>query len=157
MIDSNVRPPLVPLTEEDAREILAARLLKLCSTLGPTRVGKTIGVDEKTVRNARDEVSTLGLDSAANLLLLDPCAFDGFLARVGRRSVPIDAACDSDALPALTGVVHKLAVASVAASPGGAEFTREELVDAEADIRAAYERLSVLLTRIESMKRGLAA
>lgn len=88
---SNVLPACLPLTELDAREILARPLLKVCSDHGPTRVGKTIGCDEKTVRNARDEKSTLSLDSAANLLLLDGTALDGILEHFGRVSVPVGA------------------------------------------------------------------
>jgi len=85
---SNVPPSIVPLTEEDAREILAKPLRKACQLHGPTRVGAAIGgANEKTVRGARDERSTLRIDYAANLLLLDGLAFDGFLARVNRRSV----------------------------------------------------------------------
>lgn len=129
-----VRPPVALLTEEDAREILARPLRKLCADHGPTRVAKALGgVDEKTVRNARDERSTLCLDTAANLLSLDPCALDGFLGHYGRRSVPADAICDVDALPAMTGAVHKLVVAVATTSDGGAALTKNELLEAKPD------------------------
>jgi len=146
----NICPPVPPLTDDDARELLAVPLRRVCSEHGPTRVGLTIGCDEKTVRRARDEQSTLGLDSAANLLALDGTAFDGFLARVGRRSVPIDALCDTDALPAMTGAVHKLVLASNPDSPGGRKVIRRELLDAEQEIRAAFDALGVLLQRIDA-------
>ncbi len=127
-----VRPPVALLTEEDAREILSRPLRALCSDHGPTRVAKALGgIDEKTVRNARDERSTLCLDTAANLLSLDPHALDGFLAHYGRRSVPADAICDTDALPAMTGAVHKLVVAAASSSEGGAALTRTELLEAK--------------------------
>src|SRR3546814_8605667 len=73
---SNVRPPIVPLTEYDARELLSKPLVDLCAEHGPTRVAGSVGCDEKTIRNARDEKSTLRLDFASNLLALDGRALD---------------------------------------------------------------------------------
>ena len=155
---SNVLPPVALLTEDDAREILARPLRALCQLHGPTRVAKQLGgVDEKTIRNARDERSTLCLDTAANLLSLDPHALDGFLAHYGRRSVPADSICDTDALPAMTGAVHKLVVAASPTSPGGAALTRCELLGAEDEVRSAFDALGALLSRIDRLKQGAAA
>jgi hypothetical protein len=92
----NVPPPIVPLTELDARELIAKPLLSACSEYGPTRVATAIGCDEKTVRNARDEKSTLRLDLAFNLLALDGSALDGVLSHFQRRSAPFGAVCDTD-------------------------------------------------------------
>jgi len=157
-VSAPVRPPVALLTEEDAREILSRPLRALCSDHGPTRVAKALGgIDEKTVRNARDERSMLCLDTAANLLSLDPHALDGFLAHFGRRSVPADAVCDTDALPAMTGAVHKLVVAAASSSDGGAALTRIELLEAKPDIRAAFDALGALLGRIDRIERGVAA
>src|SRR3546814_8909093 len=83
---SNVRPPIVPLTEYDARELLSKPLVDLCAEHGPTRVAGSVGCDEKTIRNARDEKSTLRLDFASNLLALDGRALDPILNHYGRRS-----------------------------------------------------------------------
>jgi hypothetical protein len=99
----------------------------------------------------------LCLDTAANLLSLDPNALDGFLGHFGRRSVPDDATCDTDALPAMTGAVHKLVVAAATSSDGGASLTRRELLEAKPDIRAAFDALGVLLNRIDRFERGVAA
>src|SRR3546814_11522782 len=104
---SNVRPPIVPLTEYDARELLSKPLVDLCAEHGPTRVAGSVGCDEKTIRNARDEKSTLRLDFASNLLALDGRALDPILNHYGRRSVPVDATCAPDAFPAMTGAVPK--------------------------------------------------
>src|SRR3546814_4868449 len=76
---SNVRPPIVPLTEYDARELLSKPLVDLCAEHGPTRVAGSVGCDEKTIRNARDEKSTLRLDFASNPLALDGRALDPIL------------------------------------------------------------------------------
>ena len=150
---SKVLPPALPITVEDAREILAKPLLSLCSEHGPTAVARAIGgCEDKTVRDARDEKSTLRLDYAANLLLLDGTAFDGFLARVHRRSVPMDATCSSDALPAMTGAVHKLVVAAMPDSESGTGIGRNELLDSEAELRAAFDAIGALLHRIDQIK-----
>jgi hypothetical protein len=152
---SEVRPLAVPFTDDDVREITRAVLLPLCSAMGPTRVAKALTeTDERTVRRARDEQTTLCMDTMANLLRLDPLAFDGFLTRVGRRSVPVQAVCDTDALPALTGAVHKLVVAASPTSDEGAKISKGELLDAEDEIRAAYEALDGLLGKIEYLRAG---
>jgi len=154
MMPGNVRPPVALLTDEDARELLARPLLSLCQEHGPTRVGKALGgVDEKTIRNARDEKSLLGVDTAANMLALDPYALDGLLNHFGRRSVAIEAKCEGDALPSLTGAVHRLVTAASPASPGGAGITDCELLGAEGEVRAAYDALGALLHRIERGRR----
>lgn len=155
---SNVLPSAIPMTVEDAREILAKPLLALCSEHGPSAVARAIGgCEDKTVRDARDEKSTLRLDLAANLLMLDGMAFDGFLARVNRRSVPMDATCSTDALPAMTGAVHKLVVAAMPDSENGPALGRNELLDSEAELRAAFDAIGALLGRIDRLKAGLAA
>lgn len=82
---NSVRPNIAPLTEQEARHLLAAGLLAPVYEHGPTRVALTIGCDEKTVRKARDEQTTLRLDLAFNALLADPCALDKLLAHYGYR------------------------------------------------------------------------
>lgn len=154
---SNVLPPAIPMTVEDAREILAKPLLALCSEHGPSAVARAIGgCEDKTVRDARDEKSTLRLDLAANLLMLDGTALDGFLARVGRRSVPMGATCSTDALPAMTGAVHKLVVAAMPDSENGPALGRNELLDSERELRAAFDAIGALLGRIDRLKEGAA-
>lgn len=82
---SNVRPSGKRLTEEDARKALSFGLLRLTSNHGPSRVGLEAGCDEKTIRNARDQKSTLRLDLALNLLALDHTALDELLSKYGFR------------------------------------------------------------------------
>ena len=155
---SNVLPPAIPVTVEDAREILSRTLLRLCSEHGPSAVARSIGgCEDKTVRDARDEKSTLRLDYAVNLLLLDGMALDGFLARVGRRSVPVDAVCSTDALPAMTGAVHKLVVAASTNSRAGQALANCELLDSELELRQAFNAIGALLQRIDRIKAEAAA
>lgn len=145
MVQRNIVPPsVIPLTVEDCRELLAPALRETCSDYGPLAVARAIGCDtDKTVRDARDEKATLRFDFAANLLSLVPTAFDPFLARVNRRSVPMGALCDTDALPAMTGVVHRLA---------SGDRSHLALLNAEADIRSAFDALGGLLRQIDVLK-----
>lgn len=93
---SNVRPSARRLTEEDARKKLAAGLLRLTSQHGPSRVGLEAGCDEKTIRNARDQKSTLRLDLALNLLTLDATALDELFAECGFKLCLIRAEAAND-------------------------------------------------------------
>ena len=108
-----VRPPVGPLTELDAREALAKSLLSLCSVHGPTKVALGIGTNEKTVRNARDEKSTLRIDRAANLVLLDPSALNPLFGKLGMKLVQIDAGEHSDraSLSCLTKLLLQMSLA----------------------------------------------
>ncbi|NJC06538.1 hypothetical protein GGQ97_002331 [Sphingomonas kaistensis] len=91
MPDRRVIPPVKPLTEQEARHLLAGGLLKPCHDSGPTRVGLTIGCDEKTVRKARDEVATMRLDLSWNALLVNENALDGLAAHFGKKLVDTNA------------------------------------------------------------------
>jgi hypothetical protein len=84
-----VRPSSARLTEEETRQRLSFGLLRLTSAHGPSKVGLEAGCDEKTIRNARDQKSTLRLDLALNLLSLDHTALDELLAEHGFRLTPL--------------------------------------------------------------------
>lgn len=91
MASSNqVRPPVSRLTDADARHLLAKGLIKVCHDAGPSRVALEIGCDEKTIRRARDEESTLGLASVVNLAVYDPEATRALWEAVGKRLVDTD-------------------------------------------------------------------
>jgi hypothetical protein len=145
---SSVRPHRLPLTEEAAREIIAKPLLKACSAMGPKSVALALGCNEKTVRNSRDEKSTLGLDSAANLLALDPLAFEGFLACVNRRSVPMEATCSTDSDRSQQSKVLKAALALSIALEDDGEISPEEVRQNRATIEQARDALDALLGKL---------
>lgn len=91
MTDARVRPPVDPLTEQEARHLIAEGLLRPCQDLGPTKVGLRIGCDEKTVRKARDQQTTLRVDHSWNALLASEHALDPLAAHYGYKLVRIDA------------------------------------------------------------------
>lgn len=157
MSASRVRPSVHRLTDTDARHLLAEGLIKVCHHEGPSRVALEIGCDEKTVRRARDEDSTLGLACTFNLLDVDPHALDALAAAKGVRLVPLTAKCDIDALPSTSAAVHKLAIARSPDSPGGPVETDEELLEMETDLEAAEAALAALRSRIAAIKLRRAA
>ena len=96
MSASQVCPPIRKMTDADARHYLADGLIRVCHEQGPSRVALEIGCDEKTVRRARDEESTLGLASFVNLAAYDPAAVAPLLAQIGFRLAAIDADDNAD-------------------------------------------------------------
>lgn len=151
-----VPPAFVPLTEDDARELTRNLLVPLCQNLGPLRVSKVLGCDEKTVRNARDETSTLRIDLLANALGLNPEALDGFLLRAGRRSVPIECvgAADGDALCNLLKVSHLLSMAlSDQSTPGALDDAELMAIPADA-LDACARAISAMQTRQSAVRAG---
>lgn len=145
-----IPPSVMPLTVEDARELLAPSLLRLCSEHGPTRVAQAVGgADPKTIRDARDEKSLLSLHYAANLLPYDPLALDPFLKRVGRRSVPDGAVCDTDVADrACESKVLKAALALSVALADDDKISAEEVRANRATIDEAIVALQGLLGKL---------
>lgn len=148
MSNRNVRPFGMALTEEDARELLAISLRRVCSEHGPTRVGAAIGCDEKTVRNARDETSTMRLDSAFSLLAIDELALDPVLNRFGRRSVASGVLHDTEADRTRESKVLKAALALSVALADDDTITPDEVRANRATIEAARDALDELLRKL---------
>src|SRR3546814_13570590 len=90
-----------------------------------------IGCVAATIGNARNRNGKLSAHTLFNLLSVDPLALESLLAHFDRRSVPITAKCDTDALPSTAGAVHKLAVVTSEASPGGKQITESEALEGE--------------------------
>lgn len=157
MSGNPVLPPVQALTEEEARHLLAAGLLRATHEQGPTRVGLTIGCNEKTVRDARDKKSTLRVDLSWNALLADAHALDAIAAHFRKRLVPIDAKCDSDALSDTAGAVHVLAVAKSPTSPGGINIVDQECLAMEAEVDAAIASLQAIKNRCIAIRTERAA
>lgn len=92
MTDARVPRPVQPLTEVDARELLAPVIDQLCCDpdIGTGAVARALNVDPSTIRAARNMRSTFSLSSAANLLAIDPAALNPILAHYGLTAAPID-------------------------------------------------------------------
>lgn len=156
MPDNHVRPSARKLTDSDARHLLADGLLRSCHTHGPSRVAVEAGCDEKTIRRARDEDSTLGLAASWNLLDIDNHALDALAAAKGVMIVPLfdDGA---DVISAGSAAIHKTALARAPDSPGGYVETDSELIAMEAEADANLAAALSLRSRINAAKLRRAA
>jgi hypothetical protein len=145
MTDKQVRPSVRKLTDADARHLLADGLLRVCHKEGPSRVAVESGCDEKTIRRARDEESTLGLACTFNLLDVDEHALDALAAAKGFILVRT-LGRSGDVIPAAGAAVYKIGAARAADSDGGHVETDAELIDSEAEndalLAACLERRS---------------
>jgi len=131
MGERNVRPNSKALTDGDARHLLAYGLIRACHEHGPSRVALAIGCDEKTVRRARDEESTMGLACSWNLLDVDIHSLDAIAAAKDVRIVPMSRESGEDALLAAAAYLHRLAENRSPHSPGGVKETDAELIAEE--------------------------
>lgn len=145
----HVRPPSMKLTDGDARHLLAEGLLRVCHQAGPSRVALESGCDEKTIRRARDEESTLGLACTFNLLDIDVHALDALAAAKGVMFVPLTADAP-DVVVATGAAIHRIGHARDPKGPGKSLETDDELIamEAEADgmLAAALELRSRIVT-----------
>lgn len=116
-----------------------------------------IGCSAATIGNARNQNAKLSAQTLFNLLTVDPMALESFLHHYGRRSVVIEAKCDTDALPSAAGAVHKLAVVTAETSAGGRAITDTEAPECEPEIDAAIEALASLKARCIEIRNRRAA
>ena len=146
MANSTVRPPIEPLTEEDARHLIAEGLLRPCQDQGPTRVGLKIGCNEKTVRMARDKLTTLRVDTSWNALLVDECALNPVAAHFGMKLVRSDAGeVNRGTASCITKLLLELSVALEDGKVDDRELAgmRNAIDEAGRAIDAMRERLSL--------------
>lgn len=150
-----VLPRITTRTEADARHALAKDLLRICHIHGPQRVGLTVGCDEKTIRDARDQKSTLKLHNAFNLLAIDEGALDSLAAEWGVQIVRLPAcADDTHATADCSRPVPHLALAQAPDSDGGTDLTIRELLAMEQDIRASHRMTGRLIARLDQHHRS---
>lgn len=132
MSDQRVRPNVHRLTDADARHLLADGLLRVCHRHGPSRVALETGCDEKTIRRARDEESTLNLACSWNLLDIDPHALDALAAAKGVMLVPLMTQAP-DFIASAGAAIHRIGKNRADNSHGGAVETDKELIASEAE------------------------
>jgi hypothetical protein len=148
---NNVLLPLALPTQSSLRRAVAGiiRSVQLDHGLTDEEMADAIGCSSGTIGNARNEKSDLNATTMARIghrygvERLDPYA-----ALYGARNVPIEAA-DDDALPSLTGAVHRLAVAQSPASPGGPQVLHDELLSMLPELRDAQKAINALICRAE--------
>lgn len=146
---NQVRPNSKRLTDADARHLLADGLLRACHRHGPSRVGLEVGCDEKTIRRARDEESTLHLGCAFNLLDIDDHALDALAAAKGFMLVPLLATAP-DIIASAGAAIHRIGNNRAEHSEAGSLETDNELIASEAEndalLLACLERRSRIVT-----------
>lgn len=147
MSGPHVRPSISKVTDADARHLLADGLIRLCHDVGPSRVALEIGCDEKTVRRARDEESTLNLAAVVNLASYAPEALSALFGAVGLKLVPTNGGDEIGQTTAscITKLLLKLSVALEDGRVDDRELSamRGALDEAGKAIDTMRERLSV--------------
>ena len=147
----NVMLPIPLPTQSSLRRAVAGiiRSVQLDYHLTDEEMADEIGVSAGTIANGRNEKSDLNAATIARIghrygaERLDPYA-----ALYGARNVPIQAE-EADALPSLTGAVHRLAVAQSPTSRGGAKVLHDELLEMLPELREAQKAINALICRAE--------
>lgn len=106
----NVLPKMQLLSESFAMDLVAEKILEVKRTTGltPAQMADRIMVSEKTIKNAIGCDNKISFPTLFNMLTLCPTMLDPLLHHFDRRSVPMGARCDTDALDAVTALTHKL-------------------------------------------------
>ncbi len=144
MASKHVRPPVSRLTDTDARHHLAAGLIRVCHEHGPSRIALETGCDEKTIRRARDEQSTLGLACVVNLAAFDPSALSDLFGAIGLKLVALDPGeVNRSTASSITKLLLELSVALEDGKVDGRELAamRSAIDEASAAIDSMRARL----------------
>ncbi|MBM3333189.1 hypothetical protein FJY63_00855 [Candidatus Sumerlaeota bacterium] len=157
MPDRPVCPDRIIPTDAEVRRMVAEPMLRLSYAGGIDALAVELGVNEKTVRRARDEETTVAATTLIALFRRDREFREAMLAAVGERSVPVNARCDSDALITTSAAVHSIAAARSPLSKGGVVETDCELLGMEVDVDAALRSLEAMKDRIVAIKARRAA
>lgn len=137
---SQVRPKPSLLTDMDVRNLIAPALVRICATHGNDRASLEIGVEEKTVRRARDKKHTLKTHSAFNVLAADPTALDLVLAHFGLMTVPMPVEMH-DPMVNVADLTARIAMAKSPDSPGGTTIVHGEVRSMATQIDAVIANL----------------
>lgn len=145
---------LLALPTQKALRTAVAKIIRrvqLDAHLTDEELADELCISIGTVRNARNEQTDLNATTIARIgAKFGAEVLDPYAALYGARNVPIEVE-EVDALPSLTGAVHRLAVAQTPSSPGGTKLHHTELLDMLPDLRAAQAAINALLVRAERM------
>lgn len=151
MVNNHVRPINRKLTDTDIRNLISdAMVTGECHALGPAKVAAAAGgVDEKTIRRARDREHTPHAATIFNLLDADPHILDAILAAKGFMLTPLmDSA--PDIISSAGAAIHRIGMNRCERSDGGTAETDRELILTEAEndalLAACLERRSRIAT-----------
>lgn len=153
MTRNNVLLPISMPTQKDLRAAVARIIQTIQLEAGETdeETADHLAVSVGTIRNARNKLTDLNAATLARIgARYGEHQLNPYAALYGARNVPIDAQ-DEDALPHLTGAVHKLVLATSADSDGGAAITHRELLAMMPDLLAAQKSISSLIVRGEAL------
>lgn len=153
MADNHVRPNVQKVTDDDVQKLVSHGMITgECQRLGPSRVAAIAGgMDEKTVRRARDRRTTLGVANTLNLLDADDHVLDALLAAKGKMLVPLFTSAASDVIPTAGAAIHRIGSNRSPGSPGGTVETDAELLASEAENDAL---LAAVLERRASISQA---
>ena len=157
--DKKVLPRVSLLTESLAKSLISSAVSNLQHRHGLTDIdlAERVFVDPGTISNARNKNNKLQVQTLFNLISVDPLAIECLLHHFGRRSVPIEARCDTDPLVTMAGAVHKIAEAQSEGSPGGKAITDSECLALESYIDAAMASMEALKSRALDIRRERAS
>lgn len=156
---NNVLPKSGRLTQSLTRQLIANAVRTVQAELALTDqdLADHIGCSAGTIKNARNGEGQMQPHTLFSLMEVKATALDGLLHHFDRRSVPIAAKCDTDALPSTANAVHKLAVVTAGDSPGGKSITDNEALEIESHIDAAIESLNAIKSRCHAIRARKAA
>jgi hypothetical protein len=96
-IAGNVTPKRSRITDAEYRRFVAQGVRRLAVKDGAARLGLDVGCGERTMRDARDEKSSLSGATLFNLLSVDPSALDELLAHFNLCTRELEPSHSSDA------------------------------------------------------------
>ena len=144
-----VLPNSLPITETFWKARISDIIARVQreQELNDRQLAERVYCSAETITNARNGDNKLSGHTLFNLLLVSPTALEGLLHHFDRRSVPLGAKCDTDAMPSTAAVMHKLAVAS-----HDGRISDRECLEMEATLDAAIEALSGIKSRCLSIR-----
>lgn len=153
MSGSNVMLPMPLPTQKLLRQAVAKiiRRVQLEHDFTDDDLADALGISVGTVRNSRNEHADLNAATIARIgAVFGAETLDPYANLYGARNVPIDAV-ETDALPSLTGAVHRLAVAQSPNSRGGTRVVHGELLEMLPELREAQKAINALICRAEAI------
>lgn len=148
---ANVLLPMAMPTQKALRDAVGniIRAIQLDLDLCDEAMADALGISVGTVRNARNKKTDLNAVTIARIgAKFGLGRLDPYAALYGARNAPLELS-DTDALPSLSGAVHRLAVAQSPSSPAGPALHHSELLEMLPDLRTASAAINALIARAE--------